>query len=57
MGANSTQGSGVAVFLTGFTLLSAGIALSSILMELLGAAVVLGSLALFHKAKPWEETE
>jgi len=57
MGANSTQGAGVAVFLTGFTLISAGIANSMILLELVGAAVVLASLALFRKAKPWEEAE
>ena len=57
MGANSTQGAGVAVFLTGFTLISAGIANSVILLELVGAAVVLASLAVFRKAKPWEEAE
>src|SRR5690349_16112771 len=57
MGANSTQGAGVAVFLTGFTLISAGVANSIILLELVGAAVVLASLALFRKAKPWEEAE
>jgi hypothetical protein len=57
MGANSTQGSGVAVFLIGFTLISAGIANSLILLELVGALVVLASLALLRKAKPWEEAE
>jgi hypothetical protein len=57
MGANSTQGSGVAVFLTGFTLLAAGIANSMMLLDLVGAVVVLASLALFRKAKPWEEAE
>ena len=45
------------MFLTGFTLISAGIANSMILLELVGAAVVLASLALFRKAKPWEEAE
>ena len=57
MGANSTQGSGVAVFLTGFALLAAGVANSMILLELLGGVVVLASLAIFRKAKPWEEAE
>ena len=57
MGANSTQGSAIAVFLIGFTLISAGIANSMILLELVGAAAVLASLALFRKAKPWEEAE
>jgi hypothetical protein len=57
MGANATQGSGVAVFLIGFTLISAGIANSMMVLELAGAAVVLASLALFRKAKPWEEAE
>jgi hypothetical protein len=57
MGANSTQGSGVAVFLIGFTLISAGIANSMILLELVGALVVLASLALLRKAKSWEGAE
>jgi hypothetical protein len=57
MGANSTQGAGVALFLTGFTLLSAGMAINSILLQLVGAAIVLVSLALFKKAKPWEQAE
>ena len=57
MGANSTQGSAVAVFIAGFTVLAAGIANSMMLLDLVGAVVVLASLALFRKAKPWEEAE
>ena len=57
MGANSTQGAGVAVFLTGFTLISAGIANSMMLLSVVGVVVVLASAGLFLKAKPWESAE
>ncbi|HEY2843014.1 MAG TPA: hypothetical protein VGJ09_05160 [Bryobacteraceae bacterium] len=57
MGANATQGSGVAVFLIGFTLISTGIANSMILVTIVGVAVVLASGAMFLKAKPWEQAE
>jgi hypothetical protein len=57
MGANSTQGTGIAVFLAGFTLLSAGIAGGGVIFDLLGLAVILAACGLFHKCKPWEGKE
>jgi hypothetical protein len=57
MGANSTQAAGVAVFLTGFTVLAAGIAGGGVVLDLLGLVVVAVSLGLFKKAKPREEAE
>ena len=57
MGANSTQAAGVAVFLAGFTLISAGIANGIILLTLMGGVLVLASAGLFLKAKPWEHAE
>jgi hypothetical protein len=57
MGANSTQAAGVAAFLTGFTLISGGLAGGGVILDLLGIVVVVVSLGLFRKCKPWEEAE
>ena len=58
MGANSTQGSAIVVFLMAFAFLSGamftGGNLVLILLFLVGAAV---SVGLFLKAKPWEHME
>ncbi len=57
MGANTTQASGVAAFLTGFTVLCAGMAGGGVILDLLGLALIAVSFGLFMKAKPWENTE
>ena len=56
MGANSTQGIAVAVFLAAFTVLAAGLAQSGIVLELLGLVGIVASIGLFVKCKPWENT-
>ena len=57
MGANSTQAVGLTAFLIAFTLISAGIATSQILISLVGVILLAVSLGVFRKAKPWEEAE
>ncbi len=57
MGANSTQASGVAAFLAGFTVLCAGMAGGGVLLDIIGLALIGVSFGLFLKAKPWENTE
>jgi len=57
MGANSTQAVGVSAFLIAFTLISAGIAWSGILVSLVGIVLLAVALGVFRKAKPWEEAE
>ena len=57
MGANSTQAVGLTVFLIAFTLISAGMATSQILLSLVGIVLLAVSLGVFRKAKPWEEAE
>lgn len=58
MGANSTQGLAILVFLVAFTCLAGALFgdgnLLLVLLFLVGAAA---SVALFQKAKPWEHTE
>jgi hypothetical protein len=58
VGANSTQAQGVALFLIGFTLLSAGIARGFSILLIAGGVILLGvSIVLFQKCKPWEHEE
>jgi hypothetical protein len=57
MGANTTQASGVALFLVAFTLLAAGIANESFLLDIVGLAVLAASAMIFKKCKPWEHAE
>jgi len=57
MGANSTQGVGLAAFLVAFTLISVGMAGGGVLVGLVGAGLLLVSFGIFLKAKPWEEAE
>ena len=58
MGANSTQGVAILIFLVAFTCLSGALFADGnvllILLFLVGAGV---SVALFLKAKPWEHAE
>ena len=58
MGANSTQGVALLLFLLGFTFLSlAMFEGGSILYLLLFAVSTAASIALFLKCKPWEYAE
>lgn len=57
MGANSTQASGVASFLTGFTVLCAGLAGAGVIADLLGLVLIAVSAGTFIKCKPGEHTE
>jgi hypothetical protein len=55
MGANSTQGMAVLLFLVAFTFLAAAMfAGGSVLLLLLFVVALVASVALFLKAKPWE---
>ena len=57
MGANRTQGLGVAAFLAAFTALSAAVYSGRILLYLFAVALLAVSIAAFQKAKPWENSE
>ena len=58
MGANSTQGVAVMLFLVAFTLLSMALFNDGSVLYLVGFLVALGaSVALFLKARPWEHSE
>ena len=58
MGANPTQAQGVALFLLAFTLIAAGLAADiNYLYVLIGLALLAGSVGLFLKCKPWENSE
>ncbi len=58
MGANSTQGLGVLVFLAAFTCLGAALlADGSVMFLLLFLVGIVASVGLFLKAKPMEQME
>jgi hypothetical protein len=57
MGANSTQGAAVTIFLLGATAVCTSAFFGGIVMVLLGVALVAVSVVLFQKCKPWENTE
>ena len=58
MGANSTQGVAVMLFLVAFTCLSMALFSGGSVIYLLAFLVALGaSIALFLRAKPWEHME
>ncbi len=57
MGANPTQAVGVTVFLLAFTALAGAIYAGSVLLYLVAAAFLAGSLAIFRKIKPLEQAE
>ena len=58
MGANPTQALGVAVFLIAFVFIAAGLAAGgSLLWILLGLVLLVVSLGIFYRAKPWENLE
>ena len=57
MGANPTQAVGVLAFLLGFTALSGAIYAGSILLYIVTAVLLAGSVAAFRKCKPLEHAE
>ena len=58
MGANPTQAQASALFFVAFTLIAAGLAEDIGFLWLgLGLAVLMASIALFLKCKPWESKE
>jgi hypothetical protein len=58
MGANSTQGVALLLFLVGFTFLSLSMFSGGSIVYLLLFAVSIGaSISLFLKCKPWEHME
>ena len=58
MGANSTQAQGVALFLVAFVCISAGLAADiNYLWLVLGLILLVASVAVFLKCKPWEHKE
>ena len=57
MGANSMQAVGVTVFLLAFTALAGGIFAGSVLLYIIAAAFLAGSIAIFRKIKPLEQAE
>ena len=58
MGSNRTQAMAVVLFLLGFVFMAMGAAgFGGIISFVIGLALVAGSIALFLKAKPWENQE
>ena len=57
MGANSSQGTALLIFLVAFVLISAGLAGNGIIFDLLGLVLLAVSAGLFMKCKPWEHRE
>ena len=57
MGANSTQGTAVAVFLAGCCVVPISVFFGGILTALIGLGLIGVSIALFQKCKPWENAE
>jgi hypothetical protein len=58
MGANSTQAQAIALFLSAFVFIAAGLAGDiNFLWLVVGIALLAGSVVLFLKCKPWEHNE
>lgn len=58
MGANPKQALGLVLFLVGWTLIAAGIAMDgSVMLIVAGLALLAGSAAVLIKAKPLEHIE
>jgi hypothetical protein len=58
VGANSTQAQSVALFLTGFTLVAAGLSEGfSFILIALGTLLLCVSIVLFQKCKPREQED
>ena len=57
MGANSTQGTAVAIFLVGCCIVPISVFFGGILTIVIGLGLIGVSIALFQKCKPWEHTD
>ena len=57
MGANSTQGIAVAMFLVAFTAMPLALVWGGVVMFLIGLALFVASIMMFLKCKPWEFAE
>ena len=57
MGANSTQGLGITVFLTAFTALSSAMYVGKVALYLVAIALIAVSIGILRKCKPWEVSE
>jgi hypothetical protein len=58
MGANSTQGTAITLFLLAFVFIAAGMMTGgSVILMVAGIGVLAASCMLFLKAKPWEEQD
>ena len=57
MGANSTQGTAVALFLAGCCVIPISAFFGGILTALVGVALIGVSVVLFQKCKPWENAD
>jgi hypothetical protein len=58
MGANSTQAYAVMTFLVAFIFITAGMAVGdNVPLILIGLAVLVLSIGIFRKCKPWEHRE
>lgn len=57
MGAHPTQAVGVTVFMLAFTTLAGAIYAGSVLLYIVAAALLAGSIVIFRKIKPLEQAE
>ena len=57
MGAHPTQAVGVTVFMLAFTALAGAIYAGSVLLYVVAAALLAGSIVIFRKIKPLEQAE
>ena len=57
MGANSTQGTAVAIFLVGCSIVPISAFFGGFLTAAVGLGLIGVSIALFQKCKPWENAE
>lgn len=57
MGANPTQAFAIVLFFAAFTVMAGGMAGGGIVCYLLGLALLVVSVILFRKCKPWENAE
>jgi len=57
MGSNPKQALGLVLFLAGWTVFATGCYMDSVILDLLGLALVAASVAVFLKAKPLEHIE
>ena len=57
MGSNPKQALGLVLFIGGWTIFAAGFGMDSVILNVLGLALVAGSVVILLKAKPLEHIE